>query len=101
MRNAWAAPSPASTRTPGKPTASTSSCAAPSPNSASTTYSATSSSPPPTRSSSKPPPRDTIWGIGLGAENPAAADPSQWRGENLLGFALMEARHALSPARHS
>ncbi|WP_327141106.1 NADAR family protein [Nocardia sp. NBC_01327] len=40
-------------------------------------------------------PRDTIWGIGLGAENPAAADPSQWRGENLLGFALMEARDAL------
>ncbi|UFS99541.1 NADAR family protein [Nocardia huaxiensis] len=41
-------------------------------------------------------PRDRIWGIGLGAENPAAADPAQWRGENLLGFALMEARTALS-----
>ncbi|MCU1640173.1 MAG: N-glycosidase [Nocardia sp.] len=40
-------------------------------------------------------PRDTIWGIGLGAEHPSAADPSQWRGENLLGFALMEARDAL------
>lgn len=40
-------------------------------------------------------PRDTIWGIGLGAENPAAAHPSTWRGENLLGFALMDAREAL------
>ncbi|WP_330182114.1 NADAR family protein [Nocardia sp. NBC_01503] len=40
-------------------------------------------------------PRDAIWGIGLGAENPAAAHPSTWRGENLLGFALMDAREAL------
>ncbi|MFE3194378.1 NADAR family protein [Nocardia sp. NPDC059240] len=45
-------------------------------------------------------PRDTIWGIGLGAENPAAADPARWRGDNLLGFALMDARTALAPARH-
>ncbi|MFJ4657896.1 NADAR family protein [Nocardia sp. NPDC088792] len=45
-------------------------------------------------------PRDTIWGIGLGAENPAATDPARWRGENLLGFALMDARSALAPARH-
>ena len=41
-------------------------------------------------------PRDTIWGIGLGASNPDARDPNQWRGLNLLGFALMEARSTLS-----
>ncbi|WP_051970329.1 NADAR family protein [Kitasatospora azatica] len=41
-------------------------------------------------------PRDRIWGIGLGAGNEAAADPARWRGLNLLGFALMEARERLS-----
>lgn len=40
-------------------------------------------------------PRDTIWGIGLGALNPKAKDPALWRGKNLLGFALMEARRLL------
>lgn len=40
-------------------------------------------------------PRDTIWGIGLGAANVKARDPSQWRGQNLLGFALVEARQQL------
>ncbi len=41
-------------------------------------------------------PVDTIWGIGLEAKSPAAANPSQWQGLNLLGFALMEVRAALS-----
>ncbi|MDI3290768.1 NADAR family protein [Polyangium sp. 15x6] len=43
-------------------------------------------------------PRDTIWGIGLGASNPSATDPRAWRGLNLLGFALMEAREGLAGA---
>ena len=40
-------------------------------------------------------PRDRIWGIGLGQNNPNAENPYKWRGENLLGFALMAARNAL------
>jgi ribA/ribD-fused uncharacterized protein len=40
-------------------------------------------------------PRDTVWGIGLGAKNERAAVPAEWRGSNLLGFALMEARDRL------
>lgn len=41
-------------------------------------------------------PRDRIWGIGMGRDNPAVERPSQWRGTNLLGFALMQARAALA-----
>ncbi|MEV6330893.1 NADAR family protein [Streptomyces sp. NPDC051909] len=40
-------------------------------------------------------PVDRIWGIGLAADDPAAMAPDRWRGENLLGFALMEARERL------
>jgi ribA/ribD-fused uncharacterized protein len=40
--------------------------------------------------------RDTIWGIGLGPENPLAQVPEKWRGLNLLGFALMEVRDILN-----
>jgi ribA/ribD-fused uncharacterized protein len=41
-------------------------------------------------------PRDRIWGIGMGASNPDAPVPSRWRGRNLLGFALMDAREQLA-----
>ncbi|MEU5977347.1 NADAR family protein [Streptomyces sp. NPDC047315] len=40
-------------------------------------------------------PLDRIWGIGLAADDERAADPRAWRGLNLLGFALMEAREEL------
>ena len=40
-------------------------------------------------------PVDRIWGIGLAQDDPLAADPTQWRGLNLLGFVLMEVRDAL------
>jgi ribA/ribD-fused uncharacterized protein len=40
-------------------------------------------------------PRDRIWGIGMGSDNPAAGNPAKWKGENLLGFALMEVREKL------
>ncbi|AVH56211.1 MULTISPECIES: NADAR family protein [Streptomyces] len=40
-------------------------------------------------------PMDRVWGIGLAADDERAADPERWRGANLLGFALMEARERL------
>lgn len=40
-------------------------------------------------------PSDVIWGIGLPASSPLCLDPSTWRGQNLLGFALMDVREAL------
>jgi ribA/ribD-fused uncharacterized protein len=47
-------------------------------------------------------PVDSIWGIGLAADNARAENPRQWNGLNLLGFALMEVRDLLragQPAR--
>ena len=40
-------------------------------------------------------PYDRIWGIGLAASDPRAQDPSQWRGQNLLGKILTELRDEL------
>ncbi|MFG2878608.1 NADAR family protein [Streptomyces sp. NPDC048337] len=40
-------------------------------------------------------PVDRIWGIGLAPDDDRTLDPASWRGLNLLGFALMEARERL------
>jgi ribA/ribD-fused uncharacterized protein len=40
-------------------------------------------------------PRDSVWGIGLAADDERAGSPERWPGLNLLGFALMEVRHQL------
>lgn len=37
-------------------------------------------------------PVDRIWGIGLARQDARVADPGQWQGLNLLGFALMAVR---------
>jgi len=41
-------------------------------------------------------PVDRIWGIGLAGDDARADKPHEWRGLNLLGFALMEVRETLS-----
>jgi ribA/ribD-fused uncharacterized protein len=41
-------------------------------------------------------PMDRIWGIGLAADSDRAMSPRTWRGLNLLGFALMEARERIA-----
>lgn len=40
-------------------------------------------------------PYDEIWGVKLGMNDPKIQDPNNWRGENLLGCALMETRDIL------
>jgi ribA/ribD-fused uncharacterized protein len=40
-------------------------------------------------------PVDHVWGIGLAADHPDAIVPRRWKGENLLGFALMAVRDRL------
>lgn len=37
-------------------------------------------------------PYDCVWGIGMRAGAPGVLWPENWKGENLLGFAIMEAR---------
>ncbi len=46
-------------------------------------------------------PYDRIWGIGMSENDRDAHDPVQWRGQNLLGFALMEVRDELRRICHS
>lgn len=43
-------------------------------------------------------PLDTIWGVGLRADDPRIHDPAQWRGLNLLGEALMIVRREIRAA---
>lgn len=40
-------------------------------------------------------PYDRIWGIGMSAEDKGVNNPFEWKGQNLLGFALMEVRDEL------
>ena len=41
-------------------------------------------------------PNDNIWGIGMTQDNENAQNPNLWKGQNLLGFALMEVRDELN-----
>ena len=40
--------------------------------------------------------KDRVWGIGLSMRDPDRSDPSKWKGQNLLGYALMMVRNKLS-----
>lgn len=40
-------------------------------------------------------PYDKIWGIGMKSKNSEILNPNNWKGLNLLGFALMEVRNKL------
>lgn len=40
--------------------------------------------------------KDQIWGIGLSMTDPKCLDLKQWRGQNLLGYALMRVRDQLA-----
>ena len=44
-------------------------------------------------------PYDDIWGIGLDQAHAAGVDVTGWRGQNLLGFALMEVREEIRRLR--
>jgi hypothetical protein len=37
-------------------------------------------------------PTDLVWGVGLAEDDPLILDKENWKGENLLGIALMKAR---------
>ncbi|MGD1841095.1 MAG: NADAR family protein [Thermonemataceae bacterium] len=41
-------------------------------------------------------PVDRIWGIGMAQDHQDIEVPSRWKGQNLLGFALMEVRDLLA-----
>ena len=39
--------------------------------------------------------KDLIWGIGLSMNDPDRLDVTQWKGQNMLGYALMMVRERL------
>lgn len=39
--------------------------------------------------------KDRIWGIGLSMNDPDRLDRAKWKGQNLLGYALMMTRNRL------
>ena len=39
--------------------------------------------------------KDRIWGIGLSMHDEDRLNVAKWKGQNLLGFALMEVRKSL------
>jgi len=41
-------------------------------------------------------PYDKIWGVALSENDKTINNPNNWKGENLLGFSLMEVRDMLS-----
>jgi ribA/ribD-fused uncharacterized protein len=43
-------------------------------------------------------PDDVVWGIGMNSDHPDATNPARWRGTNLLGKALDEARATIRNA---
>lgn len=44
--------------------------------------------------------KDRIWGIGLSMTDAKRYDMSQWKGQNLLGYALMMAREKIRNAKN-
>ena len=44
-------------------------------------------------------PYDKIWGIGLDEKASDAISPERWKGQNLLGFALMKVRSIIASKR--
>lgn len=45
-------------------------------------------------------PVDNIWGIGLSQDSKDVENPYTWKGENLLGFALMEVRDFVKDSKN-
>lgn len=46
-------------------------------------------------------PCDTVWGIGLSIDHASIEDPKKWRGQNLLGQVITEAREILQAERNA